>query len=187
MPYQGDASQGIKQEFTPCFSKGTASWGYAMCWTFPDPPSTTTNFSTRPTFSTPAENLGYWAYPAWEKGLWSFAGILWNHERDVTIADREAMLITRGYAPRIHTDCRIHVVAGNNYPDAIGNLVPNIPLGLPNSGVAGGTLTFADGVMWPQNRAASDAWHLVGANVACLDTVTADSTGSVRGFLGGTF
>lgn len=184
MSYSADAGKGIRQEFTSCYTKATASVGMAMCWTFPTP----TGVGERAEITTEQENLGYWASPAWDRVLYSFAGIMWNHGR-VAPADTEALMISRGFAPLALVDNRKHATAGNNWSVNVGQLVPNIPLGFPNSGGYGDpvTITFDGGVWWPQYRAHGTEWLLLNVHAYTLDTISTDVTGTTRAMIGGFF
>jgi hypothetical protein len=179
MPYTGPATKGIRQEFSSCYTKATASYGMGMAWTFPSPTGVA---GARAEVTTSVNVLGYWANPVWDRVLVPWAGVAWNHER-VALPDRECLLISRGYVPDVLVDNRGHAGAGNNWPINLGDLVPNVPIGMPNSG-GYTTITFDDGVMWPQYRVAGTEWLLLNVHMVCLDTLTVDTTGTIRAFLG---
>jgi len=199
MGYAQEAGKGLRQEFTSCYCVATSSYGHGMAWSFPG--------AVGPAILNDGvdyENLGYYARPAHDRLLIPTAGVMWNHERDA-LPNEEALIISRGVAPKVHVDARMSTSSGNNYAYtyALAYIPPNWPLGSPNAygffatdtfyvqdeaheelyntinhpTYGSGTwFTYSPGNMWPQNRGITTEWNAVSVHMVTMDTCTITST-----------
>jgi len=206
MSYTGVWKRGPRQEFTPCYALATASYGHVMQYSFPA--GVPGHYSGKSQDDgVDDQNLGYHARPAWSKGLryeHPVVGVMWNHGADL-MPNRVGMCISAGVVPRVYVDLRQHDLAGNTFGSISQDLSPNYPLGCPNAGTYGGTITFDAGVAWPRfhyyriddigdlsvlpymNTTGSvilgDSDYLLSQTMMCsMDSLSAGSTGSVRAF-----